>query len=112
MAVDLESSELMSRGDYGFPMTGRVPFDSGSADGVVASGSPARSSVMGESPVGFILPSSHEVVRLGSKAEADTSVDPWTGSDSRSEGPLSYGWGAAAEAANPSKIKSPRISAM
>ena len=57
MDADLKSSELASKGESGFPMTGRVSFDSGSADGVVASGSPAKSSLMGESPVG--LPSRH-----------------------------------------------------
>ena len=70
-------------------MTRRVMFDSRPADDMVASGSLAGGSVMGESPVGFILPSSHEVVRLRSKAEADTSVNPWMGSDSGSEGPSS-----------------------
>ena len=93
-------------------MMGRVPFDSGSADELLASGSPARSSMMEESPVGFTLPSSDEVVRPGSKAEADTSVDPWAGSASRTKGPPSCGWGVAAETVNPLKMRSPRISAM
>ena len=94
--ADLESLELVSRGESHFPMTGRVPFGSGSADGGGASGAPARSSVMGESPAGFTLPSSDRVVRPGSKARAGMRVKPRTGFNGGSEGPSSYGWEAAA----------------
>ena len=76
MDADLESSELTSRGEFGFLMTGRTLFDSRSADNMVASGSPAGSSVVGEGPMGFILPSSDKVVRSGSKARARTTIDP------------------------------------
>ena len=60
--ADLESSGLASRGEFGSLMTRRVLLDSRLADNIAASGSPAGSSIVGESPVGFKLPSSDEVV--------------------------------------------------
>ena len=89
MDVDLDSSELTSRGESSFPITGTVPFDFGFADDFVASGFPIGSSVTGESPAALILPSLDDVVCPGSKAEAGMSIDLWTGSDSGSEGPSS-----------------------
>ena len=74
MGADLESSELASRGEFGSPMTGRVLFDSRPADSMVTSGSPAGSSIVGESLVGFKLPSSDEVVCSGSMARAGMIV--------------------------------------
>ena len=76
MGTDLESSELAPRGDFGSPMTRRVLLDSRLAKDMVASGSPAKSSIVGESPVGFKLPSLDQVVCSGSKARAGTIVDP------------------------------------
>src|SRR5215216_5605317 len=84
--VDLKSSELASRGESGFPMIGGAQFDSGLADDTIPSGSPVVSFIIAESPVGSKLPSSDPVVCFGSKARA------------------------VVEVANPSKIKSPRIS--
>ena len=76
MDADLKSSELTSRGEFGLLTTGRTLLDSRSADNMVASGSPAGSSVVGEGPMGFILPSSDKVVRSRSKAMVGTIVDP------------------------------------
>ena len=72
--ADLESSELAPRGMFGSVMTGIALLDSRLAEDIVASGSPARSSVIGESPVGFKLPSSDEVVCSGSMARAGMIV--------------------------------------
>ena len=74
MGTDLESSELAPRGEFGSPMTGRVLLDSRLAKDMVASGSLAKSSIVGESPVGFKLPSSDELVCSGSKARAGITV--------------------------------------
>ena len=75
MDADLKSSELTSGGESGFPMIGRALFDSRPADNMVTSGSPAGNSIVGEGPMGFILPSLDRVVRSGSKARARTIVD-------------------------------------
>ena len=72
--ADLESLELASRGEFGSPMTRRVLLDSRLAEDIVASGGSAKSSVVGESPVGFELPSSDEVVCSGSTARAGVIV--------------------------------------
>ena len=74
LGADLESSELASRGEFGSPMTGRVLVDSRLAEDMVASGSLAKSFVEGESPLGFKLPSSDEVVCSGSTARAGMIV--------------------------------------
>ena len=76
MEADLESSELASKGGSGFRMIGRVLFDFRSADNMATSGSPARSSVVGAGPVGFMLPSSDKAVRSGSRARVGNMVDP------------------------------------
>ena len=55
-------------------MMGRVLLDSRLAEGIVASGSPEESTIVGESPVGFRYPSSDEVVCPGSKARAGMIV--------------------------------------
>ena len=73
-SVDLDSSELASRGEFGSPIIGRVLLDSRLAEDIVASGPPTKSSVVGESPVGFKLPSSDELVCSGSKARAGITV--------------------------------------
>ena len=72
--ADLESSELASRGRFGSTVTGRALLDSRLAEDIVASGSPARSSVIGESPVGFKLPSSDGVACSRSMAKAGMIV--------------------------------------
>ena len=72
--ADLESSELASRGEFGSPMTGRVLLDSRLVQGMVASRFPAKSSVVGESLVGFKLLSSDKVVCSGSTARAGMIV--------------------------------------
>ena len=82
--VDVESSELASEGESGFPIAGRVWFDSGLAEDKIASGSPIVSFVAG-SPAGFKLPSPDPTVCSGFKA------------------------GVVIVAANPLKIKSPWI---
>ena len=87
LGADLESSELGSGGESGFSIIRGTPFDSGLADDTVASGSTVVSFVIAEGPVGSKLPSSDSAVCSGSKARAVVG------------------------AANPSKIKSPRISA-
>src|SRR5215216_6453610 len=69
-SVDLESSELASGGESGFPMTGGTQFDSELADDTVPSGSLVVSFIIAESPVGSKLPSSDLVVCTGSKARA------------------------------------------
>ena len=74
MGADLESSELASEGEFGSPMTGRVLLDSRLAEDIVASGSPEKNSIIGESLVGFRHPSSNEVVCSGSKARAGMIV--------------------------------------
>ena len=85
--ADLESAELVSRGESGFmriegawrdsrPVADAIPFDS-----------PVSGSIAAESLAGFKLPSSDLVMCSGSKARAVIrAVNPW-------------------------KIKSPRISA-
>ena len=55
-------------------MIGRVLLDSKLAKDVVASRSREKSSVVGESMVGFKLPSSEEVVCSGSMARAGMIV--------------------------------------
>ena len=72
--ANLESPELASRGEFVSSMTGRVLPDSRLAEDIVASGSPAKSSVVGESPVVFKLPSSNEVVCSGSMTRAGMIV--------------------------------------
>ena len=67
---DFESSELTSRGESGFPMTGRILLDSGPTDSMVISGSPA-----GEGPAGFILPSSDGAASSASNDKSGTRVD-------------------------------------
>ena len=84
LGAELESSDLESGGESGF-LTRGARFDSGFANDAVPSGSPAVSSIIAESPAGSKLPSSDLVVCSGSNARAVV-------------------W-----AANPSKIKSPRI---
>ena len=74
MGTDLESSVLAPRGEFGSPMTRRVLLDSRLAKDMVASGSPAKSSIVGESPVGFKLPSLDQVVCSGSTAMAGMIV--------------------------------------
>ena len=87
LSVDLESSELASGGGSGFSMIRGTQFDSGLADDTVASGSPVVSFVISEGSVGSKLQSLDPAVCSGSKARAVVG------------------------AVNPSKIKSPRISA-
>src|SRR5215216_7121503 len=55
--VDLESSELASGGEFGFPMIGGTQFDSRLADDTIPSGSPVVSFIIAEGPVGSKLPS-------------------------------------------------------
>ena len=85
--VDLESSDLESEGESDALATRGVRFVFGFADDAVPSGSLVTSSITADSPAGSKLPSSDLVVCSGSKA------------------------GAAVWAANPSKIKSPQMSA-
>ena len=108
-SADPKSSELVIGNESGFPEAGRAPFDFGSVSGTIAFEPPAKSSMEGESPTGFILPPSDKVIYSGSRARADTGVDPWMGSDDISKMSLSCRRGATAEGANPSKIKSSRI---
>ena len=76
LGADLETSELASRGEFGSPMTRRVLLDSRLAEDIVAFGSSAKSSMVGENPVGFKYPSSDEVVCPESKARAGMMVAP------------------------------------
>ena len=84
--VDLKSSDLESEGESRTLAKRGARFGFGFADDAVPSRSPIASSIIARSPAGSKLPSSDLVVCSGSKARA------------------------AVGAANPSKIKSPRIS--
>src|SRR5215216_1288841 len=56
--VDLESSELASGGESGFPKIGGTQFDSGLANDAVPSRYPVVSFIIAKSTVGSNLPSS------------------------------------------------------
>ena len=70
LGVDLESLELASGGESGFPMISGTQFDSRLANDIVASGSSVVSFVIAEGPVGSKLPSSDSAVCSGSMAIA------------------------------------------
>ena len=89
--ADLESSELASRGEFGTPMTRRVPVDPRLAEDVVAFGSSGKRFVVGESPVGSKFPFSDEVVCSGSKAKERMVVGLWVEPDDGSNGFPSWG---------------------
>ena len=84
--TDLESSDLVFEDESGFVLIKGAWYDSGSASETIPFVSPVLSSMAAESPAGSKLPSSNSVRCSGSKARA------------------------AVEAANPWKIKAPRIS--
>ena len=85
--MDLESPDLVVGGESGFVSMKGSWYDFGPAGETITSVSPVLSSMAVESTMGSKLPSSDLVVCSGSKA------------------------GAVIGAANPWKIKSPRISA-
>ena len=102
-SVDSHGSELTPRDESGVLVT-RIQLKVGPVCGSDSAESAA-------SVAGLSLPSSGGAIYSGSRARAVTGTIPWAWSDDRFKSCSSWQQGVAAVVSNPSKIKSPRISA-
>ena len=101
--ADAHGSELVAGDESEVPVT-QIPLEIGSVCG--SDGAESAASVAGLS-----LPPPDGAIYSGSRARAVTGAIPWAWSDDRFKSCSSWRQGAAAVVLNPSKIKSPRISA-
>ena len=92
-------------GDESEVPVAQAPLEVGSVCGSNAAESAA-------SAAGLSFPSSDGAVYFGSRARAVISAISWAQSDDKFRSCSSWWQGVAAMGSNPSKIKSPRISAM